>query len=1014
MADETTIYPPHKEDVIFNKPSLKEFIRLIKQGSIHEIWPTTKAEKDLWNQEGENSIRKNLEFNYRKPDSNGYYPPISTEANALTIFYGDNNDQSRGEIKEQETADQYNRIITEANALRKSLEDKYYGTLNEFGYPELRYNSITHSIDNADKWYSTTQVNKVKNIYEKVIIDFTNIYDSLKAFEFTKDYIDANGKVILEDDGFVQEYKDFFTNSTNEVNTDIASEGEYGVSTDITEVKTSYNVINGDFYNFDSVLSIIKKYLLLINDLLNLQDEINFIPSSTIIEDLQKGKTDLENIKEVLDQFLKEKTETEISIQKYIQYIKSFYLKFQLGIQEDNITPIKKLFELDNIDIGVEKDGQIIYDTYLAPLEETCEALNILVSNLQPEKELLSLEAYKADLLDEEKIDKQEIVNQFIEAYNKQLNDGTQTDPMFDPIKEKIEIAQGYIIDGFRIFITNPTLFTLSIYNSPFIIQNLYEVTDTIFIPILNLKTKQSILNENADNVSNYVQQINDKIGNIESALQGTREDWKDPNKNIIFRKAVLTNDGAVSIILKNYGKAFDYFSGNKEVTPPINPVQIEAVFHYDSDTDIKAINSDNTGLANLETMIAQINAQHTKINTYFEILKNVGFVINNTISIWDNKKDSLILRLQRVKPKVLGKPLIDKIKTDFPELFDEATIEKGTIRLSENTISYNKSTFVPKFLEDECIISNKDIVLKNLFAVIEANTSLQRVFNLNKILGNIDTKLRYLPEPIYALGDAEHYACIQIGSNVVDGEARDDALYDGKAVINIDGKDYYAAIMNLAKTFDKNKTYGNSQIPTIGWTKGYITDWSNSADFKDRIGVHGTFGDIYSAKTPGTDTTYDGWTVRDKNGAETNLKAIKLIGAVYNDYAEYRSANAEPGRCIIENGDGTLRLADARLQLGGAIVSDTFGFSIGATAEATCPIAVSGRVLAYPLEDVSLFKPGAAVCSGPDGTISLMTRAEIREWPDAIVGYVSEIPAYDTWGTDNVPVNGRIWIKIK
>ena len=38
----------------------------------------------------------------------------------------------------------------------------------------------------------------------------------------------------------------------------------------------------------------------------------------------------------------------------------------------------------------------------------------------------------------------------------------------------------------------------------------------------------------------------------------------------------------------------------------------------------------------------------------------------------------------------------------------------------------------------------------------------------------------------------------------------------------------------------------------------------------------------------------------------------------------------------------------------------------------------------------------------------------EIKEYPDCIVGIVSEIPQYETWGSDNVNVNGRIWIKIK
>jgi len=42
------------------------------------------------------------------------------------------------------------------------------------------------------------------------------------------------------------------------------------------------------------------------------------------------------------------------------------------------------------------------------------------------------------------------------------------------------------------------------------------------------------------------------------------------------------------------------------------------------------------------------------------------------------------------------------------------------------------------------------------------------------------------------------------------------------------------------------------------------------------------------------------------------------------------------------------------------------------------------------------------------------MSREEIREWPDRIVGYVSEIPTYKYWGSDKVEVNGRIWIKIK
>ena len=139
------------------------------------------------------------------------------------------------------------------------------------------------------------------------------------------------------------------------------------------------------------------------------------------------------------------------------------------------------------------------------------------------------------------------------------------------------------------------------------------------------------------------------------------------------------------------------------------------------------------------------------------------------------------------------------------------------------------------------------------------------------------------------------------------------------------------------------------------------------------------------------------------------------LYGAAWNDYAEYRIADCnEPGRVICENGDDTLSMANERLQPGASVISDTFGFAIGETEEAKTPIAVSGRVLVYTYEDRNSFKPGDAVCTAPNGTISKMTREEIREYPERIVGTVSAIPNYKTWGAGEVLVNNRIWIKVK
>lgn len=140
------------------------------------------------------------------------------------------------------------------------------------------------------------------------------------------------------------------------------------------------------------------------------------------------------------------------------------------------------------------------------------------------------------------------------------------------------------------------------------------------------------------------------------------------------------------------------------------------------------------------------------------------------------------------------------------------------------------------------------------------------------------------------------------------------------------------------------------------------------------------------------------------------------LFGAAWNDYAEYRKTKnyIEAGRVVCETGQGDLVLATERLQPGAEIVSDTFGFAIGETNECKTPIAVSGRVLAYPYEDKNSYCAGDAVCPGPNGTVSKMTREEIINYPDRIIGTVSEIPNYEVWGQNDVKVNNRIWIRIR
>lgn len=145
------------------------------------------------------------------------------------------------------------------------------------------------------------------------------------------------------------------------------------------------------------------------------------------------------------------------------------------------------------------------------------------------------------------------------------------------------------------------------------------------------------------------------------------------------------------------------------------------------------------------------------------------------------------------------------------------------------------------------------------------------------------------------------------------------------------------------------------------------------------------------------------------------------VTGAVWNDYAEYRETDTQEfGRCVIENGDDTMSLSTQRLQKGCSITSDTWGFAQGKTEKAKTPIAVSGRVLAYPFENREEFKNhiGDAVCSGPKGTVSIMTDEEIQKYPLSIIGTISAVPDYEEWGggsdRDPVKVNGRVWIRIK
>ena len=148
------------------------------------------------------------------------------------------------------------------------------------------------------------------------------------------------------------------------------------------------------------------------------------------------------------------------------------------------------------------------------------------------------------------------------------------------------------------------------------------------------------------------------------------------------------------------------------------------------------------------------------------------------------------------------------------------------------------------------------------------------------------------------------------------------------------------------------------------------------------------------------------------------NVTGDSLVGAVWNDYAEYRESDCkEFGRVLAEKGDDALTKTTKRLQAFAGVSSDTWGFCQGETEKAKTPIAVAGRVLVYTYRNRNEYKPGDCVCAAPNGTVDIMTREEIIKYPDRIVGTVSCVPEYETWGSgdrDPVNVNRRIWIKVR
>ena len=342
-------------------------------------------------------------------------------------------------------------------------------------------------------------------------------------------------------------------------------------------------------------------------------------------------------------------------------------------------------------------------------------------------------------------------------------------------------------------------------------------------------------------------------------------------------------------------------------------------------------------------------------------------------------------------------------------------------VKIGDGRKTYTQLPFMDEALRaliTEVDNNNSKVVLKDLInnaedevlGILNIIRLSQEEYNSLAAAGTLDPKAIYMTEAANG-GNTDEL------KTYIDNA---DATTLNSAKTYSDNAD--ATTLNSAKTYSDNadtttlnsaKTYSDNADTTI---LNSAKTYSNN-NFLKLSGGTVTGVTTFSNTTASSSTTTGAVKISGGLGVAGNIYANKVYGAVWNDYAECRESNEfiDAGYVVKENGDDTLSLADGRLIYGCSIVSDTFGFMIGETDKAHTPIAVSGRVLAYPYENREVFRHniGCFVCSGPNGTVSLMDKEEVWNHPEAIIGQVSAVPDYEYWG-NNVKVNGRVWIKVR
>ena len=248
----------HSEDVIFNKPSLKEFVRLIKNGTISEIWPSTQDEFNWWNGVGGYVGQDPGYKQYINPAKELTEDKLKLKSikTSVTVFYGDNQDSAASsslnlDATRTNFSDLKLKIEGDPTDSIESWQEKIVN-LNYFDFdsePALQYPKLT--LDESTGQINREQVDSHKSILETRFKEnytyWISLEEKIKNFKINSSNTYSLSKPKLEED-----YYKYFDNSRNGIDLDniIKSLNTSYVLDDIL-VDADYNiqdVINNYFY----------------------------------------------------------------------------------------------------------------------------------------------------------------------------------------------------------------------------------------------------------------------------------------------------------------------------------------------------------------------------------------------------------------------------------------------------------------------------------------------------------------------------------------------------------------------------------------------------------------------------------------------------------------------------------------------------------------------------------------------------------------------------------------------